>query len=115
MGDKEHNGNYWLLKYYRENNLAYYFHHNQSTVTPQKLFQWNKNGSAGVFWDVVQKLHLYIKTGSYCHNLSKMSDPKKNIIEEIGYGNMNAIELMSSLRQEHLWHMVDEHAYKIVA
>lgn len=118
MEDQENfpniSGNYWFLKCYDENNLKDYLCRNQLLVTPQKLFQWNEKGTAGIFWDVVQKLHLYIRTGAFHSKLSNMSDFEKGLIGEIGYGNLNAIELKESLKKEGLWPVEDVEAYKII-
>jgi len=45
----------------------------------------------------VERLHLLIRTGKYCPDLTNLTTEEHNILEEIGYGNLNSIEIPSTL------------------
>lgn len=80
----------------------------EGIVTVPRLRQWG-NG-AGIFWSVVQSLHLLIRTGVYHSHTDDYTENDFEILEEIGYGNLQAIEQRSSLRNEGI-SMKDKTAY----
>ena len=91
---------YWtdksvMLNGYNDNNLEDYFFANQSNVTAEKSIKnWGNN--AGAFWSFVNKFHLFIRTGKIC-DLTQLSEDEMDIIKEIGYGNLNCMELNKTL------------------
>ena len=107
-------GKDFFVKYRDDNDLDGYLEKNASLVTPETIFGWNDVGNTAAFWTIVQKLHCYIKQGSYPSKLSAADNATKSIIREIGYGNMNSIELQKSLGSEGCWEDLDKSAYKKV-
>lgn len=61
------------------------------------------NNNSGSFWNFVAKLHLLIRTGIYFNDINSLGQEEQQIIEEIGYGNLNGIELKQSLENEGTW------------
>ena len=51
---------------------------------------WNKGAG---FWTFCQKLHLYIRTGRIVSDLRQLTPDYYSILEEMGYSNINAIEI----------------------
>ena len=68
------------------------------------MLGWKNN--AGSFWTMVAKLHLLIRTGRYTEDIMQISAADKVILEEIGYGNINAIEQQTSLSKEGYWEAI---------
>lgn len=88
-----------MLDCYNENNIEKYFEINQSHVTVEDaLLRWG-NGS-GAYWSFVNKLHLYIRTGEV-KNLTNLNENEIEILKEVGYGNMNCMELKQTLLKKY--------------
>lgn len=61
------------------------------------------NNNSGSFWNFVAKLHLFIRTGHYFEDINALGSREKQLIEEIGYGNLNGIEVRKTLENEGTW------------
>lgn len=90
---------YWtdksvMMNCYDNNRLEDYFAESQLNITVEKSLNW-KN-SAGAFWSFVDKLHLFVRTGKIC-DLTNLSDKEIEILKEIGYGNINCMEVNKTL------------------
>jgi len=90
---------YWvekkiMLESFEKNRIEEYFEANQSAVTMDTTLNWGN--AAGAFWSFVDKLHLYIRTGEL-KDLTNLEDKDKEIIKEVGYGNINCMELNNTL------------------
>lgn len=90
---------YWISKNemmqsYVNNELEDYFSKNSSIVDVDVSLSWGN--SSGAFWSFVNKLHLYIRTGQI-KNLNNLSEEDKSILQEVGYGNINCMELNKTL------------------
>ena len=90
---------YWvekkiMLESFNKNRIDEYFEVNQSAVTMETTLNWGN--AAGAFWSFVDKLHLYIRTGEL-KDLTNLEDKDKEIIKEVGYGNINCMELDNTL------------------
>lgn len=90
---------YWtdkkvMLDCYNSNKLEDYFTESQSNITVEKSLSWGN--AAGAFWSFVDKLHLYIRTGKI-YDLTSLSDNEIEILKEIGYGNLNCMEVNKTL------------------
>ena len=90
---------YWIpkdemLNSFVEDNLNSYFDKNSSAVNTEKTFEWG-NGS-GSFWGFVNKLHLYIRTNEL-KDLNNLEENDIEILKEVGYGNVNCMELNKTL------------------
>ena len=93
---------YWepaetLKKAFRNNKLEDYLIANAKCVDVDKMLTWKNN--TGSFWNFVNKLHLMIRTGQMVSDITTIDDKQKSILEEIGYGNLYSIEMLSTLRK----------------
>ena len=90
---------YWkeielMLDAFDNGNLESYLWENASAVDLETRLNWG-NGS-GAFWSFVNKLHLYIRTGQI-QDLNDLTEEDKAILQEVGYGNVNCMELDDTL------------------
>ena len=102
---------YWveqeeLFEAFTNHVLEDYLGKNAACVDVEKMLGWKNN--AGSFWTMVAKLHLLIRTGRYTEDIMQISAADKVILEEIGYGNINAIEQQTSLSKEGYWEERDD-------
>lgn len=74
---------------------------NSEVVTPEDILKYNNQ--SGSFWNFVAKLHLYVRTGCIVDDINTLSEKDKQLISEIGYGNLNAIEVQKTLENEGTW------------
>lgn len=91
-----------MMEDYKNGLLNEYLDKNSNVVTVQGKNEsssdthslkeeWNKNNK----WDFLkysQKLHLYINLGKKDIDITKLTDEEYQVIEEMGYGNLNSIE-----------------------
>lgn len=104
-----------LLDCYRTHTLATILDVNNNEVTPNRiLHDWYSN--KGRFWEFVCKLHLYIRSGKILSNddLRRLSPDEVELIGEIGWGNMNSIELKKTLKKEERWNVIDASKYSLL-
>lgn len=82
---------------YKDNCLEKYLEANCSNVNIENMFDWkNKNGA---FWPFVEKLHLLIRTGVYFPDITSINNEHKEIIKEVGYGNLYSIEIPRTIKK----------------
>lgn len=101
-----------LVDCYRTGHLSEILTINNNVVTPQRILEeWYSD--KGRFWEFVCKLHLYIRTGRILNNdgLRNLSQEEVDGVGEIGWGNMNCIELPRTLMKEELWDSIDKDGY----
>lgn len=101
-----------LMGCYKNNNLFTILDMNNKEVTPERILQdWYSN--KGRFWEFVCKLHLYIRTSKILTNddLRSLSPQEKEMIHEIGWGNMNSVELVKTLIKEGTWENISSDFY----
>lgn len=98
-----------MMSLYKEGKLWKYLNEVTYEVDADKALEW-KN-AAGAFWPFLLKLHIYIRTGKYVEDLLQMEEDsdERLSLNEIGYGNMNSMELLQSLKDEDAY--VDEEVY----
>ena len=90
---------YWkeiglMLDAFDNGNLESYLLENASAVDLETRLNWGN--SSGAYWSFVNKLHLYIRTGQI-KDLNNLSTEDKAILQEVGYGNVNCLELDQTL------------------
>lgn len=88
-----------LKKAYQENNLNDYLEANTKCVDVDKMLTWKNN--TGSFWNMVDKLHLLIRTGKYFQDITSIGATEKNILKEIGYGNLYSKEVLQTLQKRY--------------
>lgn len=103
-----------LVDCYKTNRLTDILKINNNVVTPERILdEWHNN--KGLFWEFVCKLHLYVRIGRIFNNddLRRLNKEEVAMIEEIGYGNMNSIELRSTLgpQKEGIWDSINKCQY----
>ncbi len=103
-----------LIECYITNSLSDILTINNNVVSPKRILgDWHSN--KGLFWEFVCKLHLYVRTARLLNNdgLRHLSSDEVEMIGEIGYGNMNSIELQSTLgpKKEDIWDSIDKNQY----
>ncbi len=87
---------------FRKGDLSNYLEKNSNVVTVLGKNQdgtdehslrdnWNTNNKWN-FWTYCQKLHLYIIKGYTEVDITKLNEEDYQIIEQMGYGNLNSIE-----------------------
>ena len=101
-----------LIECYRNNRLSEILTINNNVVTPERILEeWYSD--KGRFWEFVCKLHLYIRTGRILDNddLRSLSQDEIAMVGEIGWGNMNTVELKSTLKKEEIWESLNTIEY----
>ena len=63
------------------------------------MLEWKNN--SGSFWNMVNKLHLLIRKGEYISDITSIGNEEKNLLEEIGYGNLYSIEILQTLTNKY--------------
>lgn len=101
-----------LLDAFLKNSLDSILEKNNKVVTPERVLEDWKNDK-GLFWSFICKLHIFIRTGRLCSNedLRHLSFTEQQLIEELGYGNMNSIELKKTLEKEDYWNSINAEKY----
>jgi len=82
---------------FKKDCLEDYLKANASNVYVEKMLEWRNN--SGAFWTFANKLHLLIRTGNLVDDLADLSDVQKNILKEVGYGNLNSIEIPETIKK----------------
>ena len=68
-------------------------------------------GRSASFWYVVNTLHLYLRLHRM-PDLWNLTSEEKDVLDEIGYGNLNSIELQQTLAKEGYWNDMDQEKYQ---
>ena len=88
-----------LHKAYIEGALDKYLNANIRCVTTDIMLKWkNRSGS---FFNMIEKLHLLIRTGKYVSDITAIGEEEKSLLGEIGYGNLYSIELPQTIRKRY--------------
>ena len=67
-------------------------------------------GWTGSFWHAMNLLHLRIRLGRIVESDAEVAN-EKAVLAEMGYGNLNSIELPESLQNEKCWDNIDKDKY----
>lgn len=98
-----------MMNDYQDQKLTHYIEKNSNVVTVQGRNEdgsdahslregWNVTHSID-FWKFCQRLHLYIRTGREDFEITQLTNDEYDIIEEMGYGNLNTIEHDNTLKK----------------
>ena len=93
------------------NNIEGYLEKNSQVVDPVKQVPLYKNNSNS-FWTFVAQLHLFIRTGKLKTDFCQFTEKETCFLNEIGYGNLHAVELQQSLENEGIWGEINPIEYK---
>lgn len=102
-----------MMHDYQAGELSNYLDRNSNVVTVQGVNKdgtdehslrgnWNTTNKWN-FWTYCQKLHLYITKGYTNVNITKLDEEDYQVIEEMGYGNLNSIEHDMSQKSMGIW------------
>jgi hypothetical protein len=106
---------YWtkfdkMIEYYNDNILSRYIKDNNSILTLNMIIK-NSNNNSGSFWTMVIKLHIYLHTGELIDDVNQLICDHKMILQTIGYGNLNSIEVKGTLENMKIWSGIDQNIY----
>ena len=73
-----------------EDKIDVYLTINKDAMNADKVFDW---GNTCSFWGTVARLQLMIRTGKYYEDITNISKKEEEIIKEVGYSNLNSLEL----------------------
>ena len=101
MGDDDHDrwGYQVMMDYYRSGELEKYITNwnNAWPATTDDILAW---GNRIAFWPFVIRLHLLMTKGVFVDDLNSIPKPLLKALMTFGYGNINSVEEMASLRKE---------------
>ena len=101
-----------FFRFYDGGDLAGYLEKNASALSiEQRMTAWN--GCTGSFWQVANLLHLRLRTGRIV-DTGALSTDERAILAEMGYGNLNSVELPESLQNEKCWDAIDKDKYRAI-
>lgn len=72
---------------------------------------WNTNNQ-WTFWSFCQKLHLYITKGYTDIDITELDCEDYQVIEQMGYGNLNSIEHDETLKKFTKWYKFDKSKFR---
>ena len=94
---------------YDANDLGGYLCKNCEALSAEKRVSgWS--GYTGSFWYVVNMLHLRLRYGKIV-DIKSLSPEMIEVLNEIGYGNLNSIELPVTLQKQECWDDIDQKKY----
>lgn len=94
---------------YDVGDLAEYLRMNCTALTTEKRVNgWA--GYTGSFWHVINMLHLRLRLGKI-PAMGDLSAEQIALLNEIGYANLNAIELPATLQKQECWEDIDQDKY----
>ncbi len=86
-----------LIDAYKNGCLNDYLEANINNVDVDTMLKWKNKSKA--FWTFVDKLHLLIRTNEYVSDLTSINKTQKEILNEVGYGNLYSIEIPATLKK----------------
>ena len=105
---------YWvpfdtLYNSFHNQHLEDYLDADAKCVDVDKMIEWNNN--SGSFFNMVDKLHLLIRTGVYYPDITSIGYRELALLSEIGYGNLCPIEFPSTIDKRYGEHVNLEPEY----
>jgi hypothetical protein len=86
-----------------------YINKNNKWLSTQKIISQSSN-NAGSFWTMVIRLHIYLKTNELV-NVNNLNKDQVDMINDMGWGNLNSIEIPRTLQNEERWNDINESDY----
>lgn len=90
----------YMFEYFEDGDIGGYIAEQNNTWpgNPQTLIEgW---GNKRTFWPMILKLHIYLATGRLVRNVWDFTEEDKTLLRQIGWGNINAVEVQKSLEKE---------------
>jgi len=101
-----------LITFYEENNIEKYIEENNWPTSSDEFLEYTNNSQGG-FWTLAAKLHLKLNGIQEDIQINtQMKNEYKEILEEMGYGNLNSIETKQSLQNRSQWESIDKSIYE---
>jgi hypothetical protein len=106
---------YWWVDFakfasaYEGNRLSDYLAENDTWLSVENIKKHSNNNQSS-FWTLVIRLHLFLRTQRR-FDLSEITPAEDQILEEIGWGNINSIEVPKTLENEGRWETLDKDTY----
>ncbi len=106
---------YWLpadnmVKLFKEGNYSQYIEENNQVMhLLESRLAWGNSPSA--FWTMVNKLHLYLLTGEWKQDITKLTCHEMSLLNSVGYGNVNFIPLKQTIENNGNWDDVKPDLY----
>ena len=98
-----------MIEYYENNNIDEYVKENNNWLSTNRIIEYSNNKSN--FWTLIIRLHIYLHTKRLI-NVNEISEEEINLLEEIGWGNINSIEIPKTLMNEGRWDDLDKNFYQ---
>lgn len=98
---------YWrpssqMIELFDADEYKKYIEENNGVMRPiAKRLAWGNSPSA--FWTMVSKLHIYLYTGEWKQDITKLSKEERDILRTLGYGNINSIPLRQTITTYEDW------------
>jgi hypothetical protein len=86
-----------------------YINENNKWLTTQRIISQSSN-NAGSFWTMVIRLHIYLKTNELV-NVNTLNAGQIALLNDLGWGNLNSIEIPKTLQNEERWNGINESDY----
>jgi hypothetical protein len=99
-----------MIEQCTSNRVKEYINENNKWLTPKNIISQSSN-NAGSFWTMVIRLHIFLKTNELV-NVNKLSNEQINLLNSIGWGNLNSIEVPKTLQNEERWNEIDKNYYR---
>jgi len=98
-----------MIKYYENNDITGYLDENNSWPSVDEIIEYSNN-KEGNFWTLIIRLHIYLHRKKII-NVNTITERDKVLLEEIGWGNINSIEIPKTLQNRELWESLDKDCY----
>jgi hypothetical protein len=85
-----------------------YIRENNKWLTPENIIKNSSTG--GLFWTIVIRLHIYLHTNELI-NGNPINDNQKDLLNSIGWGNLNCIEVDETLKKRGVWDTMNQSYY----
>ena len=106
---------YWLskeqmIKSFDAGDYGQYLRKNNEVLLPlEKRLAWGNSPAA--FWTMVNKLHLYLLTGEWKQDITKISKVEAKLLETVGYSNISYVPIMKTIVNYGDWDKIDPDKY----
>lgn len=97
-----------MIDCYERGRVTDYIEENNSWPTEDDMCEYSQNKAN--FWTLVIRLHIFLNFNEII-NVNEISTRQKEVLNQLGWGNLNAIEKPSSLRNQKIWDSIDPEYY----
>jgi hypothetical protein len=98
-----------MIQYFENQDISGYIDENNAWPRVEDIIKYSNN-KEGNFWTLVIRLHLYLHNREFA-NINDLSENDIEILQELGWGNINAVEMPRSLENEGRWDALNKDYY----